>query len=45
MVGKAPSYQLASRNRCVIASQEGLRLFLRLDQADSIVVSYDDTFG
>lgn len=42
MVGKAPSYQMASRNRCVIASPEGLRLFLREDQADMVIVSYDD---
>ena len=42
MVGKAPSYQMASRNRCVITSPQGLRLFLRQDQADLVVVSYDD---
>lgn len=42
MVGKAPSYQMASRNRCVITSPQGLRLFLRTDQADLVVVAYDD---
>lgn len=42
MVGKAPSYQMASRDRCVIATPEGLRLFLRRDQADMVVVAYDD---
>jgi len=42
MVGKAPSLQMASRNRCVITSPEGLRLFLRQDQADLVVVSYED---
>ncbi len=42
MVGKAPSYQMASRNRSVISTAEGLRLFLREDQADLVVVSYDD---
>lgn len=42
MVGKAPSYKMASQNRCVISSQEGLRLFLREDQADLVVISYDE---
>lgn len=41
-VGKAPSYQMASRNRCVISTNEGLRLFLRHDQADFVIVSYED---
>ena len=42
MVGKAPSYRMAGRNRCVVSSQEGLRLFLREDQADHVVVAYDE---
>ncbi len=41
-VEKAPSFQLANRNRCVISSHEGLRIFLRHDQADCVIVSYDD---
>lgn len=41
-VEKAPSYQMAHRNRCIISSHEGLRLFLRLDQADMVVVSYEE---
>jgi len=44
-VGKAPSYQMAARNRCVVTSPTGLRLFLRQDQADLVVVSYDDETG
>jgi Fe2+ transport system protein FeoA len=42
MVGKAPSYQMASRNRCLVSGPEGLRLFLRQDQADLVVVSHED---
>ncbi len=45
MVGKAPTYQMASRNRCLISSKEGLRLFLRQDQAELVIVSYDETLG
>lgn len=41
-VGKAPSYQTAGRNRCLITSSEGLRLFLRRDQAELVIVAYDD---
>ncbi|WP_320170489.1 ferrous iron transport protein A [Maridesulfovibrio sp.] len=40
-VEKASSFHLACKDRCVISSSEGLRIFLRHDQADSIVVSYD----
>jgi Fe2+ transport system protein FeoA len=42
MVGKAPSYTMASRNRCVVTTPEGLRLFLKQDQTDLIVVAYDE---
>lgn len=42
-VGKAPSYQMAVRNRCVVSTEAGLRLFLREDQSDLVVVSYNDT--
>lgn len=41
-VGKASMYQMANRNRCVISTSEGLRLFLREDQADFVIVSYDE---
>ncbi len=41
-VEKASSYRLESGNRYVISSSEGLRLFLRRDQADLVVVLYDD---
>jgi len=39
---KASSYRRESGNRYVISSSEGLRLFLRRDQADLVVVLYDD---
>ncbi len=39
-VGEAPSYQMAGRNRCVVSSSEGLRLFLRYDQADLVIVEH-----
>ena len=42
MVGKAPSYTMAGLNRCVITTPEGLRLFLRQDQTELIVVAYDE---
>lgn len=41
-VGKAPSYQMANHHRCLVTSPEGLRLFLRQDQADLVVVSYGE---
>ena len=41
-VEKAPSYQMTDRNRCVISSHEGLRIFLRHDQSDLIIVSYEE---
>jgi Fe2+ transport system protein FeoA len=39
-VEKAPSYRMAMGNRFIIASSEGLRLYLRSDQADVIIVKY-----
>lgn len=42
MVGKAPSYTMTGRNRCVVTTPEGLRLFLRQDQTELIVVAYDE---
>jgi len=42
MVGEAPSYRMPGRDRCVIAGSGGLRLYLRLDQADQVVVEYDE---
>ena len=42
MVGKAPSYTMASRDRYVVTTPEGLRLFLRQNQTDLIVVAYDE---
>lgn len=41
-VEKAPSYQLTGLGRCVISSNEGLRLFLRHDQSDMVIVSFAD---
>ena len=41
-VGKALSFQLTQRSRCVISSKEGLRLFLRPDQADMIIVQHEE---
>ncbi|NDV24869.1 FeoA family protein [Desulfovibrio sp. JC022] len=41
-VEKAPSYQMTGRSRCVINTHEGLRLFLRHDQSDMVIVTYDD---
>lgn len=42
MVGKAQTYRMPGRDRCLIATSEGLRLYLRQDQADMVVVSFDD---
>ncbi|WP_419785968.1 FeoA domain-containing protein [Pseudodesulfovibrio sp.] len=42
MVGEAPSYRMPGRDRCVIAGPSGLRVYLRSDQADNIVVSYEE---
>ena len=39
-VAKAPSYRLSGGGRIVISSREGLRLFLRLDQADLVIVRW-----
>jgi len=39
-VAKAPSYRLSGGERIVISSREGLRLFLRLDQADLVIVRW-----
>lgn len=44
-VKKASSYLMTNRNRCVVSSNEGLRLFLRYDQSDLVVVSYDEESG
>lgn len=37
-VAKAPSYRLSGGDRVVLVSREGLRLFLRRDQAELLVV-------
>ncbi len=37
-VAKAPSYRLSGGDRIVLVSREGLRLFLRRDQAELVVV-------
>jgi len=42
MVGEAPIYRMPGRDRCVVAGRSGLRLYLRRDQADRVVVAYDD---
>lgn len=39
-VEKAPSYRMGMGNRFVISSSEGLRLYLRNDQADVVIVEY-----
>jgi len=39
-VSKAPSYRLCGGARIVISSREGLRLFLRLDQADLVIARW-----
>ncbi|NDV18418.1 ferrous iron transport protein A [Pseudodesulfovibrio sp. JC047] len=41
-VGKAPSYQMTRQSRCVVSSPEGLRLYLRHDQSDLVIVSYEE---
>ncbi|MBL3583078.1 FeoA family protein [Oleidesulfovibrio alaskensis] len=38
-VEKAPSYRMSSGDRIIVSSHEGLRLFLRVDQADLIIVN------
>lgn len=40
-VAKASSYLLSGGDRVVLTSGEGLRLFLRRDQADLVIVRYD----
>jgi Fe2+ transport system protein FeoA len=39
-VAKAASYRLSGGDRVVISSREGLRLFLRRDQADMVIVRW-----
>ena len=41
-VGKARSYWMAGKDRIAIMTRDGLRIFLRKDQADVVVVSYED---
>lgn len=44
-VAKAPSYRLTGGERIVVSSREGLRLFLRPDQADLVIVRWQATEG
>lgn len=44
-VSKASSYRLSGGDRVVLSSREGLRLFLRRDQADLVIVRWTQADG
>jgi len=44
-VEKASSYRMTGGKRFVVSSRDGLRLYLREDQADVVIVKYDQEGG